>query len=168
MFREELITQAKAILDKCKGKGLKIACAESCTGGLLSALFTHIPGSSAVFEGGFVTYSNSLKLTLLGVHADSLAECGAVSERVAMEMAGNARKHSKADITISITGIAGPDGGTPEKPVGLVYIGISTENHAEVHKYLFKGDRTEIRLQSVEQALNLISAVLTTSFVSSA
>ncbi len=166
MFREEHLAKASAILDNCKAKGLKISCAESCTGGLLSALFTEISGSSAVFEGGFVTYSNALKQSLLNVRSDSLELFGAVSERVAMEMASQCRNATKADISVGITGIAGPTGGTPDKPVGLVYIGISTANHAEVKKHHFQGNRDEIRLQAVEHSLLMIESLLATSFVS--
>jgi PncC family amidohydrolase len=160
MFPEHLVTQASHILETCKAKGLKLSCAESCTGGLLSALFTEIAGSSAVFEGGFVSYSNMMKQLFLNVRSDSLAECGAVSERVAMEMASHCRSVTRTDISIGITGIAGPEGGTPDKPVGLVYIGISTENHAQVERHLYQGNRTEVRIQAVESALVLISTVL--------
>lgn len=160
MFPDKQIKDATKILETCKRKGLKISCAESCTGGLLSALLTEIPGSSAVFEGGFVSYSNMMKQLFLNVRSDSLAECGAVSERVAMEMAFHCRSVTKTDIAIGITGIAGPDGGTPDKPVGLVYIAVSTANHAQVERHLYQGNRAEVRVQAVESALALISNVL--------
>lgn len=168
MFRDELIIQASEILDVYKAKGLKLSCAESCTGGLLAALFTEISGSSTVFEGGFVTYSNTMKHHILGVSAEALENFGAVSEQVALEMAERCRQKTSADIAVGITGIAGPTGGTADKPVGLVYIGISTENHAQVEGHLYQGNRTEVRVQALKSALILIKSVLTTSFVSSA
>ena len=166
MFREDHFKKAASILETCKSKRLKVSCAESCTGGLLAALLTEIPGSSAVFEGGFVSYSNMMKQLFLNVRSDSLEEYGAVSERVAMEMAAHCRSVTKTSIAIGITGIAGPEGGTTDKPVGLVYIAVSTPNHAEVKRHVFKGNRSEVRLQAVEHALTMIESALATSFSS--
>ena len=120
-FDRETILMVKDVLDMAREKGLMIATAESCTGGLLAAAMTDVPGASAVFERGFVTYSNQAKHELLGVPMELIETHGAVSEQVARAMAEGALAHSRADITVSITGIAGPTGGTPEKPVGLVH-----------------------------------------------
>lgn len=132
---------------------MKVATAESCTGGLIAAAITEISGSSAYFERGFVTYSNEAKMEQLDVNPITLQAFGAVSEQCARLMARGAFAHSLADIAVSVTGIAGPDGGTRDKPVGLVYIGLSTDDHAEVHKHIFDGDRTSIRQQTVKAAV---------------
>lgn len=131
----------------------KIATAESCTGGLIAAAITEIAGSSAYFERGFVTYSNEAKMESLGVNPVTLQVYGAVSEQCARLMARGAFAHSLADIALSVTGIAGPGGGSVDKPVGTVYIGLSTDSHAEVHKHVFEGDRSAVRQQTVEAAL---------------
>lgn len=141
----------------CNEKKLKIAVAESCTGGLLSAWLTEIPGVSAVFERGFVTYSNEAKTEMLGVNAALIAKHGAVSAEVARAMAEGALSHSTADIGIGITGIAGPDGGSREKPVGLVYIAVAREKRIETEKHVFPGDRQTIRENAAARALELIS-----------
>lgn len=163
MFNAALCEQAETILSACKQKGLKIATAESCTGGLLAALFTEIPGSSVAFEGGVVSYSNPLKKKLLGVSAETLDKHGAVSSHVAEEMAKGVQKISGSDIAISITGIAGPDGGTKEKPVGLVYIGYVFGSHAHSEKHQFKGDRQAVRMQSVQRVLDILREKLSRS-----
>src|SRR5271154_7318732 len=121
MFPSELIERAAALVSACSARGLKIATAESCTGGLICALLTEIPGSSAVLERGFVVYSNEAKREVLGVPEAVLAAHGAVSEPTARAMALGAITHSNADVAVSVTGIAGPDGGTAAKPVGLVH-----------------------------------------------
>jgi nicotinamide-nucleotide amidase len=141
----------------CRAKGVTIATAESCTGGLIAAAITAIPGSSAVLDRGFVTYSNAAKTELLGVPAGLIASIGAVSEAVAQRMALRAKQRAHTDIAVSVTGIAGPDGGTPEKPVGTVWFGIANR-HGDIstHRRLFKGDRAEIRAASVTFALNLL------------
>lgn len=135
-------------------RGLMLATAESCTGGLLSAMLTEVPGSSAYFERGFVTYSNASKTEMLGVKAETLEKFGAISEETAREMALGAIKHSHAHIAVSITGIAGPDGGTPEKPVGTVCFGIAMKDApaTSITKKL-SGNRQQIRHLSVETAL---------------
>ncbi|HBR69547.1 MAG TPA: damage-inducible protein CinA [Rhodospirillaceae bacterium] len=151
---QDLSKKVSALLRK---KNLKLATAESCTGGLLSATITALPGSSDVFERGFITYSNESKTELLQVPAKLIATHGAVSAEVAQAMAEGALKNSRADITISITGIAGPDGGSTEKPVGTVYIGYAVKGRkAESRHNLFKGTREEIRKQSMTAALEII------------
>lgn len=161
-FNSHLRSQAKKILDLAKEKKLKIATAESCTGGLLSALFTEIPGSSEIFERGFVTYSNEAKHEMLGVKNEMLKIFGAVSLEVAEEMAKGAVKNSFADISVAITGIAGPEGGTTEKPVGLVYIATCFDGKATVRKFNFSGDRGEVRKSSTIAALQMLETSIQT------
>ena len=158
MFPERLRNLAMLILDDAEQARLKIATAESCTGGLVAALFTEIPGSSSVFERGFVTYSNKAKEEMLGVPGDVLADYGAVSEPVARMMAEGALQNSRANIAVGITGVAGPGGGTKMKPVGLVHVACARENRAVVHEMLQLGDigRNAIRMEAVETALKLI------------
>ncbi len=141
----------------CRARNVTIATAESCTGGLVAGAITAIPGSSAVLDRGFVTYSNAAKTELLGVPAGLIAAVGAVSEAVAQRMAQGAKKNAGVDIAVSITGIAGPDGGSAEKPVGTVWFGLANR-HGDVftrHK-IFPGDRAAIRAASVTYALNLL------------
>ena len=158
MFPDRLRNLALLILDDAEQARLKIATAESCTGGLVAALFTDIPGSSNVFERGFVTYSNKAKEEMLGVPGDVLADYGAVSEPVARMMAEGAMQNSRANIAVGITGVAGPGGGTKMKPVGLVHVACARENRAVVHEMLQLGDigRSAIRMEAVETALKLI------------
>jgi nicotinamide-nucleotide amidase len=158
MFPDRLRNLAMLILDDAEQARLKIATAESCTGGLVAALFTDIPGSSTVFERGFVTYSNKAKEEMLGVPGDVLADYGAVSEPVARMMAEGALQNSRANIAVGITGVAGPGGGTKMKPVGLVHIACARENRAVVHEMLQLGDigRSAIRMEALEAALKLI------------
>ena len=160
MFPERLRNLAMLILDDAEQARLKIATAESCTGGLLAALFTEIPGSSSVFERGFVTYSNRAKEEMLGVPGDALADYGPVSEPVARMMAEGALTNSRANISVGITGVAGPGGGTRMKPVGTVHIACARENRAIIHEHLQLGEisRDAIRMAAVESALNLIQA----------
>src|SRR5271156_4860287 len=132
MFSPELIERAAALIAACRARGLKIATAESCTGGLICALLTEIPGSSAVLERGFVVYSNEAKREVLGVPEAVLAAHGAVSEPTARAMALGAITHSNADVAVSVTGIAGPDGGTAAKPVGLVHFACARRGGAAV------------------------------------
>jgi nicotinamide-nucleotide amidase len=135
-----------------------IATAESCTGGLIAASLTEIAGSSDVVDRGFVTYSNEAKTDLLGVPADLIATHGAVSSEVAAAMALGALAHSRAAVAISVTGIAGPGGGSAEKPVGLVYIGLARRDQPAplVERHVFDGRRHEVRLQSVVRAIDLL------------
>ena len=151
---------AQELSEKLRTKGWMIASAESCTGGMISAAMTDLAGSSDVFDRGFVTYSNEAKMELLGVRAETLTEDGAVSPQVAEEMAVGAIKNSNAQIAISVTGIAGPGGGSDEKPVGLVYLGIATKEKIESHNRQFQGTRADIREQTVQEALTLLIQAL--------
>ena len=146
----------KELSDKLRAKKWMLVTAESCTGGMIAAEITDLAGSSAVFDRGFVTYSNDAKIDLLGVDKKTLKEHGAVSSQVAEEMAQGALKNSKAQLTVSVTGIAGPDGGSEEKPVGLVYLGIATKGNCTSHHRQCEGSRAEIRQQTVEEALKLL------------
>lgn len=139
-----------------KKKGLTLAVAESCTGGYLGYLITNVPGSSAYFKGGIVSYSNGLKQRLLSVSEEILESSGAVSPEVAKLMAEGARKRGEADLGLSITGIAGPAGGTKKKPVGLVYIALATGRETECRPFHFSGDRRAIRAKSARKALSIL------------
>ncbi|HHT62436.1 MAG: CinA family protein [Bacillota bacterium] len=148
--------KAEAIINLLIEKGKTIAVAESCTGGLLSGTLTSIPGSSKCFGYGVVTYSNQAKHDLLGISWQVLNEFGAVSYETAVEMAKSVKKLARAQIGLSITGIAGPSGGSERKPVGLVYIGLAGEEFCSAHKFYFTGSREEIRNLSVDKSLDLI------------
>lgn len=151
----------QALFEELKRRGWMLATAESCTGGMIAKTITDMAGSSAIFERGFVTYSNESKRELLAVPSEMIDACGAVSAEVAAAMALGALEHSNADIAVSCTGIAGPDGGTPQKPVGLVYIGIAAKNiAAKSFEYRFAGDRGAIRTQTVEAALDRVAEAL--------
>lgn len=158
----DLIEAANELLTICREKGdLKIATAESCTGGLIAAALTAIPGSSAWFDRGFVTYSNDAKTELLEVPQAMIAEKGAVSEEVARAMALGALRRSKAGCAVSVTGIAGPDGGSPEKPVGLVHLAATRFDGALRHeRRVFAGNRHDIRKQTVLAALDLLGRLI--------
>ncbi len=162
MFDRALIHAAKHLLDACRDGGLKLVTAESCTGGLVAALLTDIAGSSAVFERGFVTYSNQAKAELLGVPMDLIERHGAVSEQVARAMAEGALARSHADIAVSVTGIAGPDGGSVEKPVGLVHFATARRQHVTHAAVMRFGDqgRERIRELSVATALQMVIAAV--------
>lgn len=138
-------------------KGWKLVIAESCTGGGLGEQITSISGSSKWFDRGFITYSNQAKIEMLGVSPKTLEEHGAVSEETVLEMAAGALKQSRAQLSIAISGIAGTDGGTPDKPVGTVWIGWATATNARAEKYLLSGDRQAIRRQAIEISLKKIS-----------
>ena len=145
---------AARLLELAQARGVMVATAESCTGGLVAAAITDIPGSSAVFERGFVTYTNAAKQEMLGVDAATLADHGAVSEAVACAMAEGALARSAAQLAVSVTGIAGPDGGTPDKPVGTVCFGWAGPDDNLVTATLWLGgDRDEVRRKSVAAAL---------------
>jgi nicotinamide-nucleotide amidase len=154
----DLRDRAATLLDSYRGKALKIATAESCTGGLVAALLTEISGSSAVVERGFVTYSNEAKTELIGVPVDLIAAHGAVSEPVARAMAEGALAHSRADVALGITGVAGPTGGTAAKPVGLVHFGLARRGASTIHLERRYGDlgRENVRRRAVEDALSLL------------
>ena len=158
MFPEKLRNLCLLTIDEARERRVKIAAAESCTGGLLSGLFTEFGGSSDVFERGFVTYSNRAKEEVLGIAGDLIADHGAVSEVVARLMAEGALQASRANLAVAITGIAGPGGGTPMKPVGTVHIACARENKAVLHEACYFGDigRHEVRMASIETALNMI------------
>jgi len=161
MFPSSLLQSAADLLAACRTKRLRIATAESCTGGLIAGCLTAISGSSDVVERGFVTYTNESKTAMLGVPAALIAAHGAVSEPVARAMAEGALARSPADLAVAVTGIAGPTGGTPEKPVGLVHLAATRRGGAVLHeRRIFAGDRAAVREQTVEAALALIQAVL--------
>ena len=158
MIDEELRTAAARLLDTCREHGLLVATAESCTGGLVAATLTEIAGSSDVFDRGFVTYSNAAKITTLGVLPETLDDHGAVSRETAIEMAQAAIDLSDADLAVAITGIAGPGGGSPEKPVGLVQFAAAAEDGRLIAREEKFGDlgRAEIRRRSVLVALAML------------
>ncbi|MCI7131281.1 MAG: CinA family protein [Lachnospiraceae bacterium] len=141
-------------------KKLHVTTAESCTGGLIAGTLVNVPGISAWFGEGYVTYSNQAKEKLLGVSHETLEVHGAVSAETAEEMAEGAAKAAGADVAVVSTGIAGPDGGTAEKPVGLVYIGCFCKGTIRVEKHIFEGDRAQVRTQSVQAALLLLKTML--------
>lgn len=147
---------AEEIIDKAVSVGKTISTAESCTGGMIAAVITSISGSSQVFGYGFVTYANDAKVKLLDVPEDVIKAKGAVSEEVALAMSYGARMKSGADVALSVTGIAGPTGGTESKPVGLVYISVSTERDTKVSRFIFQGDRDEIRNKTLHEGLLMI------------
>jgi nicotinamide-nucleotide amidase len=157
-----VIAQAAALLDACRERGVLIATAESCTGGLVAATLTAVSGSSDVVERGFVTYSNAAKSEMLGVPVWLIERHGAVSEDVARAMVGGALTHSRATIAVAVTGIAGPDGGTADKPVGLVHFAAARRDDTVRHERVLFGDlgRGEIRRESVQRALSLLASLL--------
>jgi nicotinamide-nucleotide amidase len=148
------------VLDLLRERGLRLALAESCTGGLLGARLTEVPGASEVLERGFVTYSNRAKVDELGVSESLLALHGAVSEEAAAAMAGGARRAAAADVALAITGVAGPDGGTPETPVGLVFVAIAGAAGDAVRRCLFPGGRERVRYQATQVALEMVRRAL--------
>jgi nicotinamide-nucleotide amidase len=158
MVDAELSERARALLDLCRTRRLKIAAAESCTGGLLAATLTEIAGSSDVFERGLVTYSNEAKQTMLGVAPTTLATHGAVSRETAEAMAKGALAHAPVDLAVAITGIAGPGGGVPGKPVGLVHFAAASRAGRLIHRELRYGEigRAQIRRASVIEALAIL------------
>jgi len=162
MFAPDLLAAARRLLEEARAKQLRIVTAESCTGGLIAGLLTEIPGSSDVVERGFVTYSNEAKEDLLDVPTDIIHAHGAVSEQTCRAMAEGALKHSLAQLAVAVTGIAGPGGGTAEKPVGLVYIAALRRGGAVRMKELRLGDigRGAIRLKTVSEALALVGDLL--------
>jgi nicotinamide-nucleotide amidase len=153
---------ARSFLDSAKARGLRVATAESCTGGLIAASLAAVPGASAALERGFITYSNEAKTELLGVPADMIKQHGAVSREVALAMVDGALKRSPADLVVAVTGIAGPDGGSAQKPVGLVHIAAARRGGERLHEEMHYGDigRHEIQLQTVIDALRLLSRLV--------
>lgn len=155
-FSKKLITKINKINQILSQKNLKITCAESCTGGLISALFTEIDGSSKIFDRGFVAYSNQSKIDLLNVDKKLLEEYGAVSQEVALAMARGALKNSQANIAIAITGIAGPTGATLDKKVGTIFVAIISKKFTQIEKFSFGNDRCKNRNLTLENALIML------------
>ena len=159
---QDITTLSAEVIDLCRTKGIRITTAESCTGGMIIAALTDIPGSSDVIDRGYITYSNEAKCEMLGVRVEVLSMHGAVSSPVASAMAEGAMKNSDAQLTVSVTGIAGPGGGTSEKPVGTVYIATAYENDRTLYqKHFFDGDRASIRQQTVHAAIHYLKARIT-------
>lgn len=157
MFDRDLLDRAEAVLAAYKARGWMLATAESCTGGLIAGCLTEISGSSAVVERGFVTYTDAAKQQLLAVPEATLARFGAVSAETAEAMAEGARAYAPVQAAVAVTGVAGPSGGSAEKPVGLVYFGLAAEGRAPRHlRCHFDGDRSRVRRDSVARALELL------------
>ena len=158
MFDAETLTLAQSVLDACRARGWRVATAESCTGGLVAGALTEIAGSSDVVDRGFVTYSDAAKRAMLGVPAAILKRHGAVSAQTAKAMAAGALNHSRADLAVAITGIAGPGGGSKEKPVGLVYFAAASRSGRRLARKRLYGTigRRRVRLASVAEALSLL------------
>lgn len=143
-----------------RSEKLTIATAESCTGGLIAKLITDVPGSSEVFVGGMVSYSNEMKMKWLGVKPETLSSFGAVSENTVNEMLDGIITQTGAHIGIAVSGIAGPTGGTPEKPVGTVYIGVAFQARKRVERFLFPGSREEVRIASATKSVEMIFEIV--------
>lgn len=152
------MTDILFLLDKLRAGEHILTTAESCTGGMIAAAVTDVAGSSEVFDRGFVTYSNAAKMDMLGVSAATLEEFGAVSEQTCSEMLAGALKNSAANIAIATTGIAGPSGGSAEKPVGLVYVGVSRNGEIRILKLHLSGNRAQVRAEAVEAAFKLLTS----------
>ena len=162
MFSSPLLRLAEVVIADARQAKLRIATAESCTGGLIGALLTEIPGSSAVFDRGFIVYTNRSKQDLLSIPGDLIADMGEVSEAVARMMAEGAVENSNAQLAVAVTGIAGPGGGSAMKPIGLVHIAAAREGRSILHEEQRFGDigRTEVRLKTCEAALNLLHRLI--------
>lgn len=160
IFSGDIEKLATEVLEKCRAKKWQLATAESCTGGLIGGALTDIAGSSDVFDRGFITYSNKAKARVIGVSTETLRSFGAVSEETAREMALGALKTAGANITVAVTGIAGPGGGGPGKPVGLVHFAVATEEGIAEHRKMEYGDigRSEVRIATVKTALEMLFA----------
>jgi nicotinamide-nucleotide amidase len=158
MIDEDIRATAERVLATCRANGLRVATAESCTGGLVAAALTEIPGSSDVVDRGFVTYSDAAKQSMLGVSVSTLARAGAVSRETADEMVRGALANSDAHIAVAITGIAGPGGGSPGKPVGLVHLAAAARDGRSIHRERRYGDigRSVVRMRSVAEALAMV------------
>ena len=156
-----LTAQVEQLLAACRDNKIKIATAESCTGGLIAGCLTAVAGSSDVMERGFVTYSNEAKSEMLGVPSELILRVGAVSEEVSRAMAEGALKHSRAQLTLAVTGVAGPGGGTTEKPVGLVHLSCTRKGGATRHeRHVYEGDRDAVRWATVQTALDMALAAI--------
>ncbi|MBY3196319.1 CinA family protein [Rhizobium laguerreae] len=162
LFPDDILSAAEAIVRDFTAAGLMISTAESCTGGLIAGALTEISGSSAVVDRGFVTYTNSAKIEMLGVQAETLSRFGAVSEETARQMVHGALFRSRADIAVAVTGIAGPGGGSAEKPVGLVHLAAKSRAGALIHRKVLYGDigRSEVRLATIRTALEMVRSLL--------
>ncbi|MQB43124.1 CinA family protein [Rhizobium sp. ICMP 5592] len=160
-FPDELLTLARGIISDFAAKGRMIATAESCTGGLIAGALTEIPGSSAVVDRGFVTYTNTAKMEMLGVQEQTLVQFGAVSKETALQMVHGALFRSNADFAVAVTGIAGPGGGSAEKPVGLVHLAAKARAGGLIHREMRYGDigRDKVRLATVRTALEMLIAL---------
>lgn len=157
MLPDETLAQAGRLLERLQARGLTLATAESCTGGLIAAALTAVPGSSATVLAGFVTYSNGAKTAMLGVPEAVIASMGAVSEETARAMAEGALERSGADLAVAVTGIAGPGGAVPGKPVGTVWFGLARRGRpVRALRHVFPGDRTAVRAATVAEALRLL------------
>ncbi len=161
MWPADIEVKAGEIIAQFTANGLKVATAESCTGGLIAGALTEISGSSAVVDRGFVTYSNEAKVAMLGVETATLVAHGAVSRQTAIEMAEGAVAHSAANFAVAVTGIAGPSGGSVEKPVGLVHLAAAGRNGAMLHREMRYGDigRSKVRLATVRTALDMLMQI---------
>ncbi|MBY5547437.1 CinA family protein [Rhizobium leguminosarum] len=162
LFPDDILSAAEAIVRDFTAAGLMISTAESCTGGLIAGALTEISGSSAVVDRGFVTYTNSAKIEMLGVQAETLSRFGAVSEETARQMVHGALFGSRAEIAVAVTGIAGPGGGSAEKPVGLVHLAAKSRAGALIHRKVLYGDigRSEVRLATIRTALEMVRSLL--------
>ena len=160
---DELSLISRSLLSNLKRKGERLCCAESCTGGIISAVLTDIPGSSSIFSRGYITYSNQAKIDMLGVKSETLELFGSVSGQTVSEMASGAltASNNEADFAIAVSGIAGPEGGSEEKPVGLVYICILKKGEVgKINRYIFNGDRQSIRIQTAQKALENLNQIV--------
>ena len=158
MFEAETLTLAQSVLDACRARNWKLATAESCTGGLVVGALTAIGGSSDVVERGFVTYSNEAKSELLGVPPEIITAHGAVSAETAVAMARGAVARAPVDLAVSVTGVAGPGGGTPTKPIGVVLFGVARrDGTCRTERHVFTGDRMTVRQAALEAALKLLA-----------
>ena len=156
MADDVLVALAARVGERCLAAAIRIATVESCTGGLIGHALTEISGSSAYFLGGFVTYSDAAKQAMVGVPPDVLAAHGAVSAQTALAMAAGGRDRTGADIAVAVTGIAGPDGGTDAKPVGLTYVAVADRAGSEVRRFVWPGSRADNKRSSAEAALELV------------
>jgi nicotinamide-nucleotide amidase len=161
MLSDAILLEAEALLEACRSRGIMLATAESCTGGLIAAALTAIAGSSDVVDRGFVTYSNEAKHQMIGVPMPLIETYGAVSEQVAAAMADGALARSRAAMAVAVTGVAGPSGGSADKPVGLVWFGLARTGALTIaRRQVFPGDRTAIRAATVDHAFTMIRAAL--------
>ena len=163
MFSLEIVTLARLLVDEARQRSLRIVTAESCTGGLVAGAICQVAGASDVFERGFITYSNRAKQELLGIPGDLIADLGAVSEPVARMMDEGALENSNAHVSVAITGVAGPGGGTPMKPVGTVHVATARTNHGLTHRQEFfeLDERTDIQFAAVQSALEMLRERMT-------